>query len=584
MTAPPPSTHNVGRFTSLVLTAIVSLCLIMIGVAGFLKYQVDLAQTALAAPDAALTSGQDMSGQIRRNLGYSGYLGSAQTFITTHDASSLADMKTYLKTAKDTADHVPERVATETRRDMQSILSAFQNVTDKAEKSLADTAVSFSGSDLIPLYAALPIMDARVENAAATSRLAAQSHLQFWSMLLTLVAWASLIIASAMAVNVYLSLRDRNSAPMRALAQSVKNMARGDMRTPLWGHGTAGYDWRTGPAPSIWPGYQFSQLPDIALLSDNGPLRMKFEGQTKSMFDAMMQNFGRDAEKLREQAGNLTEAITKQDEAIGLISSRVEAVLHNVEKRGLDGDQQVRRAVQNIASSAESLIHAQQHTAEQLGRLLPYMQERAQGMAEIAQLTGKQVSLALQNLTVTERGLRGSAEQSDEAIKKLSTTADELGSRLFGAVNLLQASGKVLSETTEKTQSRLNEVLTRFGSSSGDDFSILSSSTQGGGLASTADQTQLTDILAALERLQSKLEESVHQHANATEAQIDLLITQSSGLLTQTSTAAQTLAAAGDHLRAERDKLDDTLRHVSGNLRSSELATPAASICPPFST
>jgi methyl-accepting chemotaxis protein len=540
----------------------------MIGVAGFLKYRLDKAETALAAPDSALATEQDMSGRLRRSLGYGGFLGFAQTFVGTHDATALTDMKAQLKAAKEIYDRLPEKIPTETRRDLQSIIGMFQAVMDRAERATANPDVSFSNADLMPLYAALPIMDARVENAAATSRLAAQAQLQFWAMLLTLVAWASLIIASAMAVNVYLALRDRNSAPLRALTQSVKNMAHGDMRTSIWGmerQDTIGELARAVDQAR----YHFSQLPDIALLSDSGPVRMRFEGQAKSMFEAMMQVFGRDSEKMRDQAVTLSEAINRQEEALTLISSRVEAVLHNVEKRGMDGDQQIKRVVQNMTGNAEALQRAQQHAADQLGRLLPYMQERAQNMAEIAQLTGRQVAQALQSLTVTERGLRTSADQSDVAIKKLSSTADELGQRLFGAVNLLQASGKVLSETTEKTQSRLNEVLDKLGLQTGIIFATPSPLP----VARTADisgidSAHITNILAALEKTQSKLEKRVLEHAEATQAQISLLSTQSNGLLSQTTTAAQTLAAAADHMRNERTKFEESLTDAIARLHS----------------
>ncbi len=51
---------------------------------------------------------------------------------------------------------------------------------------------------MAPLYAALPVMDTRIAGAAATNRIDAQNRVQFWAMLLTLVTWCSLIIASAL--------------------------------------------------------------------------------------------------------------------------------------------------------------------------------------------------------------------------------------------------------------------------------------------------------------------------------------------------------------------------------------------------
>jgi len=555
---PSPASPPIGRLNSLVLAAIVTLCLLMIGVAGFLKYQLDRAQTQLATP--SLTSGdQDLADRLRRNLGYSGFLGSAQIFIGSRDPAALADMKTQLQFAKDAIEHLPEKTATETRRDLQAIIAAFENVLNKAEHATNDPATALTVTDLLPLYTALPLIDARIDSAVSSNRLAAQANTQFWSMLLTMVAWASLIIAAAMAVNVYLSIRDRNSAPLRALAQSVKNMAHGDMRTSIWGMERQDMIGELARAVDM-ARYHFSELPDVTVISDDGPLRMRFEGKTKSLFDALLQVIGKDSEKLRDQASLLTEVITRQHDALTAITSRVESVLQGAEKRGLDGDQMVKRLVQNIGSSAESLIHAQQHAAEQLNRLMPFMQERANGLAEIAQLTGKQVSQALQNLTLSERGLRASAEQSDVAIKKLSGTADELGNRLFGAVNLLQASGKVLAETTEQTQSRLNEVISKLMVPAG--FELPAPAARPDDIETVVphfDSEKFDKILAALEDTQMRLDRHVAEQRDAAKMQIDLLSSQSSGLLAQTGTAAQTLSTAADHLRDERAKFEQAL-------------------------
>jgi hypothetical protein len=54
MTAPVrPVSHSVGRFTGLVLGLVVFVCVIMIGIAGYLKYELDRAESVLAAPEAA---------------------------------------------------------------------------------------------------------------------------------------------------------------------------------------------------------------------------------------------------------------------------------------------------------------------------------------------------------------------------------------------------------------------------------------------------------------------------------------------------------------------------------------------------
>jgi hypothetical protein len=124
---------------------------------------------------------------------------------------------------------------------------------------------------------------------------------------------------------------------------------------------------------------------------------------------------------------------------------------------------------------------------------------------------------------------------------------------LFGAVNLLQASGKVLAETTETTQSRLNEAIGKL--LKGD---ILP--------AMPTTNPQVENLVASLEATQKKLDERLEAQTQAAKAQIDLLTTQSVSLLSQSTTTAQTLSSVADHLRDEQSKFDQTLSQISGKL------------------
>jgi len=570
MSSPPASPPlGYGRFTGVALALTVFLCVALIGLSVFVKFELDQAETSLAASEATLSPDQEIFNKIRRDLGYGGFIGLAQNFAAAHDPALLPDMKAQIKQATDHLARVPEKSAAETRHDLQVILATFDAAMQKAEKSTTSLATDFTTADLAPLYAALPVLDARVANAVAADHLASQHQAQLWAMLLTLINWCSLIIASALAVSLYLVLRGRHSAPMRALAQSIKNMAKGDMRTPIWG--MERQDAIGELARSVdMARFHFSQLPDMSLLSDQGPVRIRFEGNTRSLFEAMMRVISRDSEQVHGQANALTEAVQKQQEALALVIERVEAVLQNVESRAMSGDQQVRQALHNMVSSADSLKNAQEHAADQLNRIIPFLQERASGLAEITQITGKQVTQALQNLTQTERGLRSSAEQSEEAIRKFSSTADTLGERMFGAVNLLQASGKVLAETTEKTQGRLEEAIEKIGSVSMPTLNAPQAVAEDSG-----DTDRLAAIVAAMQGAQEKLEKLLAEQSEAAKAHVDMLAAQSGGLVTQAATTTQTLSVAADRLRDEQEKLGALLGKVGERLDGENSAAPA---------
>ena len=373
---------GVSRFTAFVLGCVVFICVAMIGGTGYLKYQLDHAQTTLAAPDDALGGAQNVS----------------------------------------------------------------------------------------------------------ETRLEAQHKLQFWAMLLTLVSWTSLIVASACTAGIYLVLRDRQSAPMRALAQSIENMARGDMRTAIWGVERQDAIGELARAVDV-ARYQFGHLPDLSLISDQGPVRLRFEGGSRSLFEAMMKSISSDSETICEQTTQLTETVAEQKAAMSAMSRKVEDILQNVAQRGYNGDQQIKQAIGEMTGSAENLKNAHAHAVDQLNRLIPHIQDRAQGLAEITQIAGKQIAQTLQSLSASEFSLKSNASSAQETLSKLSSTADNLGERLFGAINLLQAGGKVLAETTESIKTRINQGME-------------SASAHQASLSSLADH--MSEIKTGLSSLQTK--------------------------------------------------------------------------------
>jgi hypothetical protein len=591
---------------SFVLGLTAFLCITMLAGATYIKHELDRAESVLAAPESALIGEQKEIEKLRRTLGFAGFVGSAQSFIASRDANLLADMRGESKAATEVINHLPPNMPPEMARDLQAILATFNAALAKAEKSASDPT-AFTSTDIAPLYAALPVLDSRITAASGSQRLSAQDDVQFWALLLTVISWISLVIAAACATGIYFALYSRRSAPMRALAQSVRNMAQGDMRSSIWGMERADIIGELARSMDM-ARYQFSQMPDMSLLSDKGPVRIRFEGNTRSLFEAMMGMISKDAEQVRGLAKTLNEGVGRQQEVLTLLSSRVEAVLHNVEKRGLDGDRQVKDVLQNIISSAQSLRHAQEHASDQLTRIVPFLQERAQGIAEIAQITGKQVNQALQSLTLSERGFKSSSEQSDEAIKKLAATADDLGQRMFGAVNLLQASGKVLAETTETAQSRLNQAIDRISNGNitlsaappandkltgaltalaprleaavatlesaqkrleeriAEQKAAAAKMPDASAIAGAAFTPRVEAAIEAMENARKKLEERIAEQTQAAQAQINLLATQSGGLLTQTTTMTQTLSAAADHLRGAQSKFDETITGIASQL------------------
>jgi hypothetical protein len=241
-----------------------------------------------------------------------------------------------------------------------------------------------------------------------------------------------------------------------------------------------------------------------------------------------MQNIGRDAEEIRAQSASLGESLVKQRDAITQVANRVETALGNIYHEREGSERQVQQLLHSVAGSAQMLRGAQEAASAQLNHLIMYLEERAKGMAEVTQIAGRQVAQTLQSLTHTEHNLRISAEQSQHTVQKLASSTDELGERLYGAVSLLRAGGKVLTETAEATQSRLNEAINLLGDSETSLRQILvqgfepvgraplmlpgvSSALTVSNLAASNSDERLQAIITGLETAQHKLEEVLEQ-------------------------------------------------------------------------
>jgi len=177
--APPPSTPRAGQITGFVLGLIVFVCISMIAMASYIKYELDRAQTDLVAPESLLASDQDIFEKLQRSLGYGGFVGMAQNFVTTRDDSVVPDMKAQLKAANDMMARLPERTPAAVRHDLQTVLATFGAAMQKIEKSASDATIPFTATDMMPLYAALPVLDARVAGSAFAGHRTAQNQAQF---------------------------------------------------------------------------------------------------------------------------------------------------------------------------------------------------------------------------------------------------------------------------------------------------------------------------------------------------------------------------------------------------------------------
>ncbi|MHA4878860.1 hypothetical protein, partial [Enterococcus faecium] len=87
-----------------------------------------------------------------------------------HDNALISDMKAQVKIAEDAVAHMPDKVPVEIRRDLSAIVGVFSSTMQRIEKNATEPLAVLTNQDLASLYAALPLLDARITTAATSNR------------------------------------------------------------------------------------------------------------------------------------------------------------------------------------------------------------------------------------------------------------------------------------------------------------------------------------------------------------------------------------------------------------------------------
>ncbi len=559
---------GVSFLSTLVLGLITFLCVALIGTTGYLKYQLDRSEIRLAAPDAGFTKDQEVYEKTLHSLGYGGFLGFAQTLTVRADGNALADMRQNLKMARDALKRLPEKTSASARHDIQAIADIYNNVLTKAEANAAavPNAPGLTNGDLAPAIAALPVLESRLQSAVATSRLLAQDDFRLWGLGLTLMAWCSLVLAAAMTAGLYLTLRNRQAAPLRALAQSVENLSRGDMQTPIWGMERRDAIGELARAVDL-ARYHFSQLPDLSLMSEQGPVRLKFEGETRSLFEAMMRSISGDHEFTRKETANFTASILEQQTILTELAARINAALNQIQQFGNASRDTIQNLAKSMSDTSGALSKTHERGIAQIDRLVPYMQERAQNMAEVTHIAGTKVTQMLQAMVKAENTLQNSAAQSQKIVEEFGATTNQIGERLFAVTNLMQASNKVLTETTDTAQSRFNEAVEKLSRGETHLQQIIKRTDDR--LNSTLHVEESLSALASrtegnIERMESAAHAMSERHEQLSE-QVVLATHRMEGIVASFDTAQRAMADAMQQLRRDGSLLSGLLEELRAN-------------------
>ncbi|MFA6279784.1 MAG: hypothetical protein WC612_03195 [Bdellovibrionales bacterium] len=458
-------THEVssssGSFSSLILVAFMGLCLAAMAGTGYVKYQLDRYETTLAAPDSAFTPDQETYEKTIVALGYSGFLGSAQTYMNNGDRAALADMRMNFKTAQEASMRLADKAPAATRRDIKAILDIFASLIAKADQNDA-MSNGLTNADLLTATSALTTLDSRLQTAAATQRKTAQDSIKLWSLALMLMTWSSLIITALLGGSLYYTYKTRQAEPLGKLTQCIDNMLKGSDQTAIWGierRDAIGDLARMIEKARL----AFIQMPDFSIMGEDGPVRVKVDGEQRSLFQSLIKNLTDHLDTTKQSSSSFTNMMGLQQETLLSLTSRLNATLTQLQERGASNGETMQALARTLIDASDNLAQTQEKGVAQIGKLVPALQERIQNMAEVTQLAGTQVAQSLQTLVKAEGTLHASAARSEQVTQQLAGATNQMGERMFAALNLVQASGKLLGDTTQTVKSNFSDAVATLG-------------------------------------------------------------------------------------------------------------------------
>jgi hypothetical protein len=177
------------------------------------------------------------------------------------------------------------------------------------------------------------MLDNRLSAALASNRIEAQSAFKNWSLALLALALCGFALAGALAARSLFSSRDKYGEDMKTLAQSVSNMVHGDVGKAVWGIERT--DELGELARSIdYARLYFTQLPDVSIIGEDGPVRLRFDGEARSLFQSMMKKITESYERAQQTALGYTGTLNAQQDLLTSLTTRMQATLEDMHQQG----------------------------------------------------------------------------------------------------------------------------------------------------------------------------------------------------------------------------------------------------------
>lgn len=395
---------------------------------------------------------------FQQRMGHGGFLAALAQFAETGNAEARADMRSNLEAADQALRGLQGKRLTpqelELANDLKRLLDSARRALESANSGPAALGQT-TPVIILTRYATLSDrIDARsrAQQAVELARLEDIAQRGLWlggaavlALVATLFAFLTLLGARVL-------------RPLRELGRGVDAVTRGDWRAPMWG--TEREDEFGGLARSI-DGLRkaAAEIPDISVATEDGRLRLKFEGDYADLFEAL-------TARLRGAGGTLAMLGSDVSRIVGDTKQQLHDTLGQVNQLCAAAVRTVTESNREIRQATEMLGHAvaqvrafdasDDHNG--LDAVIDAMRNHADILADTLSRTEAKVSETLGSLSESDSDMRHASVEARDAAKALAGTMEDAQQSLLSAVKILRASGDMLSSTVDQTGARITRA------------------------------------------------------------------------------------------------------------------------------
>ncbi|MBB6252334.1 HAMP domain-containing protein [Nitrospirillum iridis] len=414
--------------------------------------------------------------EARGVLGNGGLLNALAVYAETGSVQAKADIAQALETAdRNVRAFEGNRLTTaesDLARDLHRLIDRYRAAVNAAGDK-PQALAGATGLSLMTLHAAVAdrIAQLRRQEVQTTSEvLAGPARAGFW---LGIAAVAAMLAVTAAALWL---IRLRVLAPLSQLRDSVNGVARGDWRAPI--AGTDRPDELGDMARAIEAfRRQVADLPDISIVTEEGRVRLKFDGAAADLFgqlttrlrsagDTLAGNGDAVSTLVSDTRRDLTALLSDTQKELTDGVQRVGELCGIVARAAGDSNREIKEATE-LLSRAALQVHAfdDRGGGGGLDNLVEALRRNAEMVANTVLTAGEDVGRVVRGLSESEGELRRATGEAQDANERMNAAMGDLQAKLLASVKLLRASGEMLATSTSEATAGLTRATDAVGNS-----------------------------------------------------------------------------------------------------------------------